>query len=108
MARLIKQQAHPVQRSVLRGQLSSHTVGAAGTGVPGMAPSSKPLNTYFSNLPMTVFSVMTELANKHKSVNLGQGFPDDEGPERMKAIVGEASQQRHNQYPPTGGTLEFA
>lgn len=68
----------------------------------------KPLNTYLNNLPTTVFSVMTELAIKHQSVNLGQGFPDDEGPESMKQIVGESSRDRHNQYPPTGGTAPIA
>lgn len=30
--------------------------------------------------------VMSKLAAEHKSVNLGQGFPDDEGPESMKQV----------------------
>ncbi len=46
----------------------------------------KPLNTVFASLPTTVFTVMTNLANEHGSVNLGQGFPDDEGPESMKKV----------------------
>lgn len=33
---------------------------------------------------------MSKLAAEHQSVNLGQGFPDDEGPESMKQ-VGAAS-----------------
>ncbi|KAK9813470.1 hypothetical protein WJX73_000730 [Symbiochloris irregularis] len=81
------------------------------TAVQGPVASTslpqKPLNTFLNNLPTTVFSVMTELAIKHQSVNLGQGFPDDEGPESMKRIVGEASRERHNQYPPTGGIPEL-
>jgi hypothetical protein len=30
--------------------------------------------------------VMSKLAAEHQSVNLGQGFPDDEGPEAMKQV----------------------
>ncbi len=40
----------------------------------------KPLNQLFAKLPDTIFSVMTSLSIKHNSINLGQGFPDDEGP----------------------------
>lgn len=47
-------------------------------------PPSKPLNNVMTNLPDTIFGVMTALAKKHQSVNLGQGFPDDEGPDSMK------------------------
>lgn len=62
---------------------------------------AKPFNSYLSSLRTTVFTEMTNLANQHQSVNLGQGFPDDEGPESMKRIVGEAvlDPNRHNQYP---------
>ena len=44
----------------------------------------KPLNETFDSLPTTIFTVMTNLAIQHGSVNLGQGFPDDEGPKSMK------------------------
>ena len=47
----------------------------------------KPLNETFDALPTTIFTVMTNLANEHGSVNLGQGFPDDEGPRSMKVSV---------------------
>ena len=43
-------------------------------------PTPKPLNQMFSKLPDTIFSVMTSLSLKHNSINLGQGFPDEEGP----------------------------
>lgn len=45
----------------------------------------RPLNDTFAALPTTVFTVMTNLANEHGSINLGQGFPDEEGPASMKA-----------------------
>ena len=66
-----------------------------------MKAGAKPFNNYLSSLRTTVFTEMTNLANQHQSVNLGQGFPDDEGPISMKRIVGEAvmDPKRSNQYP---------
>ncbi len=40
---------------------------------------------------------MSRLAAEHQSVNLGQGFPDDEGPESMKLLAGKALVDYHNQ-----------
>jgi hypothetical protein len=61
----------------------------------------KALNSTFTSLPTTIFEVMTRLAIKHNSVNLGQGFPDAEGPESMKVKAGEALVRFPNQYPPS-------
>ena len=36
----------------------------------------KPLNPAFADLPVTIFSVMSDLANEHGAINLSQGFPD--------------------------------
>jgi hypothetical protein len=41
--------------------------------------------------------VMSKLAITHNSVNLGQGFPDDEGPDSMKRLAGSALIEHHNQ-----------
>ena len=38
-------------------------------------------NTYLESIGTTIFTVMSALANEHKSINLGQGFPDTEGPD---------------------------
>lgn len=46
--------------------------------------AERPLNETFESLPTTIFTVMTNLATQHGSINLGQGFPDDEGPQSMK------------------------
>lgn len=67
----------------------------------------KPLNNLFTDLPTTIFTVMTNLAIKHKTINLGQGFPDEEGPEHMKKLVGSATLEHHNQYPPMFGSPEL-
>ncbi len=59
----------------------SYSSMGAQNGMHGDVPSTpKPLNQMFAKLPDTIFSVMTSLSIKHNSINLGQGFPDDEGP----------------------------
>jgi methionine aminotransferase len=51
----------------------------------------------------TIFTVMSQLANEHRAVNLGQGFPDFDCSPQLKALVTEAMQQGHNQYAPMAG-----
>ena len=40
----------------------------------------KPANELLSGIGTTVFTVMSALAAQHGSINLGQGFPDSDGP----------------------------
>ena len=37
-------------------------------------------NTLLANTGTTIFTVMSALATEHGAINLGQGFPDTEGP----------------------------
>ncbi len=46
----------------------------------------------------TVFTEMTELALRHEAVNLGQGFPNFEGPDFVKEAAVEAIRGGANQY----------
>ncbi|WP_104481684.1 aminotransferase class I/II-fold pyridoxal phosphate-dependent enzyme [Actinokineospora auranticolor] len=46
---------------------------------------------------------MTELANRTGAVNLGQGFPDSDGPPELLAAARDAIAAGHNQYPPVSG-----
>ena len=55
------------------------------------------------NLGVTVFSVMSALAQQHQAVNLGQGFPDFEGDPALLDAVNAAMRAGHNQYPPMPG-----
>lgn len=55
----------------------------------------------------SIFTEMTELAQRHDAINLGQGFPDFEGPEILKEAVFEAIQAGHNQYCRSAGLLEL-
>lgn len=51
----------------------------------------------------TIFTVMSRLAAEHGAINLGQGFPDFQPPERLLALVAEHLAAGHNQYAPMAG-----
>ena len=56
----------------------------------------------------TVFGEMTALAIETGSVNLGQGFPDTDGPQSVKdAAIRAIRDGRGNQYPPAHGVPEL-
>ena len=40
----------------------------------------KPANTVLSRYGATIFETMSMLARQHNAINLGQGFPDEDGP----------------------------
>lgn len=65
------------------------------------------MNPVFSELPNTIFDVMSGLARELEAVNLGQGFPDDPGPEDVRRKAAEAVVNGWNQYPPMMGLLEL-
>ncbi len=67
----------------------------------------KPVNQVLSGYGTTVFEMMSRLAVEHGSINLGQGFPDEEGPESMKSVAYEATRDFSNQYPPMMGIPEL-
>ncbi|MDQ3474956.1 MAG: aminotransferase class I/II-fold pyridoxal phosphate-dependent enzyme, partial [Actinomycetota bacterium] len=51
----------------------------------------------------TIFSEMSALAVRTGSINLGQGFPDTDGPTEVFEAAIEAIRTGHNQYPPGRG-----
>src|ERR1700710_1811547 len=65
------------------------------------------VNPIYSELPTTVFEVMSALARETGAVNLGQGFPDDPGPEDVRRKAAEAVISGWNQYPPMMGLPEL-
>lgn len=67
----------------------------------------KAANSILSSYGTTVFEVMSRLAIEHKSINLGQGFPDDFGPDQVLAKASEALFDIPNQYPPMLGVPEL-
>jgi methionine aminotransferase len=51
----------------------------------------------------TIFTVMSRLAEEHGAVNLGQGFPDFDPPEALKAALAHHVAAGKNQYAPMAG-----
>lgn len=67
----------------------------------------KTANAIFSGYGTTIFSVMSALAEQHGAINLGQGFPDEAGPEEIRRVAAEALLNGSNQYPPMMGLVEL-
>ncbi len=67
----------------------------------------KSLNTLLSNTGTTIFTVMSALAAQHGSINLGQGFPDTDGPSDVLQAAADALFDGRNQYPPMAGVPEL-
>lgn len=56
---------------------------------------------------VTIFAEMSALAARLGAVNLGQGFPDEDGPAEMLKVAQNAIAEGHNQYPPGLGIPEL-
>ncbi|MBV9693641.1 MAG: aminotransferase [Alphaproteobacteria bacterium] len=64
-------------------------------------------NPVFADLPTTIFTHMSALAVQHGAVNLGQGFPDEDGPLAVREAAAQALVEGPNQYPPMRGRIEL-
>ncbi|MDU8884895.1 methionine aminotransferase [Yeosuana sp. MJ-SS3] len=63
---------------------------------------------HISKLPqvqLSIFSKMTALANKHKAINLSQGFPNFKSDSALIDLVSHAMRSGYNQYAPMPGIL---
>ncbi len=61
------------------------------------------IETKLPKVGTTIFTVMSQLAAEHKAVNLGQGFPDFDGPERLRSALTRAVAEGKNQYSAMAG-----
>jgi methionine aminotransferase len=52
----------------------------------------------------TIFSVMTQMANEHKAINLAQGFPNFPVDERLSKFMDVGANSPLHQYAPMGGS----
>jgi aspartate/methionine/tyrosine aminotransferase len=64
-------------------------------------------NALLSATGTTIFTVMSALATRHAAINLGQGFPDTDGPEDVLRAAADALFDGRNQYPPMTGVPEL-
>ncbi|MEU6974604.1 MULTISPECIES: pyridoxal phosphate-dependent aminotransferase [unclassified Streptomyces] len=74
-----------------------------------MTPMTRPLlNRRLAEFGTTIFAEMSALATRTGSINLGQGFPDTDGPEEIREAAVRALREGHgNQYPPGPGVPEL-
>ncbi|MER7169970.1 pyridoxal phosphate-dependent aminotransferase [Streptomyces mesophilus] len=73
------------------------------------AAAARPLlNVHLAEFGTTIFAEMSALAVRTGAINLGQGFPDTDGPEAVReAAVRALRDGRGNQYPPGPGVPEL-
>src|SRR5258708_13891411 len=64
-------------------------------------------NPVFADLGTTIFTVMSALAVEHGAINLGQGFPDEDGPLALREAASRAWLDGPTQYPPMKGRIEL-
>lgn len=72
-----------------------------------MTVNIDPLVARMQGFGTTVFAEMTALAIRTGAVNLGQGFPDTDGPAKLLETAVEAIRGGANQYPPGPGLPEL-
>ena len=61
------------------------------------------IRTKLPKVGTTIFTVMSQLATQHKAINLGQGFPDFDGPQALRDALALAMNSGRNQYAPMTG-----
>ena len=61
------------------------------------------MNPLYARMPTTIFEHMSALARETGAINLGQGFPDSNGPPDVVARAAQALVEESNQYPPMPG-----
>jgi len=66
-----------------------------------------PLRSALRPYGTSIFSTLTELAVRHRAVNLAQGFPDFEPPEQLLDAAAEALRSGWSQYAPSIGYPEL-
>lgn len=67
----------------------------------------EPTSSKLRSVGTTIFTEMTALARRTGAVNLGQGFPDSDGPPAVLAAAQSAIAGGLNQYPPLDGLPEL-
>ncbi|HEY1857931.1 aminotransferase [Acidocella sp.] len=67
----------------------------------------KPANALLEQTGTTIFTIMSALATQHGAINLGQGFPDTDGPADVVQAAADALLDQRNQYAPLTGLPEL-
>ena len=64
-----------------------------------------PIRSKLPQAGTSIFAVMTALAQEHGAINLAQGFPNFNPPDRLMELIAQAMQEGYNQYAPMPGWL---
>jgi methionine aminotransferase len=67
--------------------------------------STLSISSKLPDVGVSIFAVMTRLANEHGAINLSQGFPDFDCDPALADAVTAAMRAGHNQYAPMPGVL---
>lgn len=70
-------------------------------------PVKKTISSKLPNTGLSIFSVMTQLADEFKAINLSQGFPDFMPDEQLLKLVTKHIKAGNNQYAPMPGVLKL-
>ncbi len=92
--------------SIYAEQPVGATTDENGVMTPAM-PATDPLVDRMRPFGTTIFAEMSALAARTGAVNLGQGFPDTDGPPEMLDAAVAALRAGRNQYPPGPGIPEL-
>jgi methionine transaminase len=65
------------------------------------------ISTKLPGVSTSIFAVMSGLANQHNAINLSQGFPDFNPPERLLKLMNKYMREGKNQYAPMPGILSL-
>lgn len=66
-----------------------------------------PFSPAFGESGTTIFTTMSALSSKYGCVNLGQGFPDVDGPTKIKEVAAKHLLEKPQQYCPAAGIPEL-
>ena len=69
--------------------------------------SPPPFSPAFGETGTTIFTTMSALSAKHGCVNLGQGFPDVDGPSEIKEVAAKHLLEKPQQYCHAAGIPEL-
>jgi len=65
------------------------------------------INSKLPKVGTTIFTIMSQLANENKAINLSQGFPDFESSPELISLVNKAMKEGLNQYAPMAGIISL-
>ncbi len=65
------------------------------------------INSKLPNIELSIFAVMSKMASDYNAINLSQGFPDFNCPDKLLNLVEYYQRHGFNQYAPMGGVLKL-